>query len=76
MNCVIEFVGTSGGVMVCKINQQTFTRVVEAHKVAYSYALIPHLSQKRLINYYLTEFDLYIDIVLILYVTCKDFSKG
>ena len=38
--------GTSGGVMVSKLDQQTFMSDFESDSVSYLYGLVPHLSKK------------------------------
>ena len=45
--------GASGGVMVCKLDLQTFINEFESHQVLLSYGLVPHLSKKKnRVNYY------------------------
>ena len=43
--------GASGGVMVSKLDKQTFTSEFESHWVPLSYGLVPHLS-KSLVNFH------------------------
>ena len=43
-----DFVGTSGGVMVSKIDYQTFTSEFESHWGFHSYGLVPRLSKNAL----------------------------
>ena len=38
--------GTSGGVMVSKLDEQTYTSEFESHRVPLSYGLVPRLSKK------------------------------
>ena len=38
--------GASGGVMVSKLDKQTYTSEFESHWVPLSYGLVPHLSKK------------------------------
>ena len=38
--------GASGGVMVSKLDLQTYTSEFESHLVPLSYGLVPHLSKK------------------------------
>ena len=40
--------GASGGVMVSKLDKQTYTSEFESHWVPLSYGLVPHLSKKKL----------------------------
>ena len=42
--------GASGGVMVSKLDKQTYTSEFESHWVPLSYGLVPHLS-KSLVNF-------------------------
>ena len=41
----LQRVGTSGGVMICKLDKQTFTSEFESHWVLYSYRLQSHVSK-------------------------------
>ena len=43
---MLKFEGTSGCVMVNKIDKQTFTSEFDFHLVPHSYILVPHLSKK------------------------------
>ena len=47
--------GASGGLMVGKLNKQTYTSEFESHWVPHSYGLVAHLSKKlsKLLLYYL-----------------------
>ena len=38
--------GTLGGVMVSKLDLQTYTSELESHWVPHLYGLVPHLSKK------------------------------
>ena len=40
-----------GGVMVSKLDLQTYTSEFESHWAPLSYGLVPHLSKKSLVNY-------------------------
>ena len=42
-NCIV---GTSRGVMVSKLDEQTVTRELESHQLSHSYNLVPYLSKK------------------------------
>ena len=37
--------GTLGGVMVCKLDEQTFTSEFKSHWVSHLFGLVPHLSK-------------------------------
>ena len=41
--------GASGGIMVSKLDKQTFKSEFESHWVPYSYGLVPHLSKKKVL---------------------------
>ena len=46
MDILHIFLGASGGVMVSKLDKQTYTSEFESHWVPLSYGLVPHLSKK------------------------------
>ena len=64
--------GTSYGVIVSKLDSQSFTSELESHLVPHSYAHVPHLSKKlckyihTYIHTYAYMIDRFVSIILLL----------
>ena len=66
--------GASGGVMVSKLDEQTYTSEFESHWVPLSYGLVPHLSKmlSKLTLYFCDTIRVIINYISYLIYTGKD----